>query len=165
MSGKIKCWFFKNIIYIRFRERFKREKMVAGGGTMASAPPPAIGGNGGCTSVSANTSNLPGTTNMPATPQGTNEGGPTRTTRSNENRRVSVLIKPNLSLLREVRPEFETLKIASPAESYNVEFIRKKIFTRSILFVISRVGQSSFLTNRISYALRRAQTCSFRGGI
>lgn len=55
---------------------------------MASAPPPAIGGNGGCTSVGANTSNLSPQSSLPATPQGTTETGPTRT-RTNENRRVS----------------------------------------------------------------------------
>ncbi|KAK6620276.1 hypothetical protein RUM44_006677 [Polyplax serrata] len=74
--------------------------MVAGGGTMASAPPPAIGGNGGCTSVSANTSNLPGSTSgMPSTPQGTNEGGPTRT-RTSENRRSN---KPIMEKRRRAR--------------------------------------------------------------
>ncbi|KAL0268719.1 UNVERIFIED_CONTAM: hypothetical protein PYX00_010546 [Menopon gallinae] len=74
--------------------------MVAGGGTMASAPPPAIGGNGGCTSVGANTSGLSPQSSLPATAQGTTETGPARPTRTNENRRSN---KPIMEKRRRAR--------------------------------------------------------------
>lgn len=67
--------------------------MVAGAGTLASQPPLAVAGTGGCSTIAASaTTSMAGSASLPSSPQGnaspsTGEIGPTRQ-RSGENRRV-----------------------------------------------------------------------------